>query len=405
MLAGWVFLGAGALDEAVGDPEGWPHPVRVLGRIIAWADRVRMPIGSPWALRGLGLLLALGLPALSGGCAWGLLRLCGRWAWAVQLVLGAWMLAGRSLRDALRPVAAALEAGALAEARRRVALVVGRDTGHLDPGEVARAGLETLAESLCDGVMAPLFWFALAGLPGLWAFKAVSTLDSMVGHHEAPHTHFGWASARLDDLANWIPARLAALLIALSAWEPHSDTSDGQAALNPSAPTTTNQSGQTAANPSDQTAFHSTDQASSHSTDQASSHSTDQASSHSTDQASSHSTDQASSHSSDQTVMTFGCPPARAGGCRRALAMAWRDGGKTPSPNAGWPEAAFAGALGVQLGGLNHYDGVPHQGPRLGDPGRPLTAACLRRGLALALRANLLALALGAALLWSLAHG
>jgi adenosylcobinamide-phosphate synthase len=333
MLPGWVFLGAGALDEAVGDPEAWPHPVRVLGRIIAWADRARMSIRSPLALRGLGILLALGLPALSGGCAWGLLRLCGRWAWAAQMVLGAWMLAGRSLRDALRPVAAALEAGALGEARLRVALVVGRDTGHLDPGEVARAGLETLAESLCDGVVAPLFWFALAGLPGLWAFKAVSTLDSMVGHLEAPHTHFGWASARLDDLANWIPARLAALLIALAAWGRPGDASDSQA------------------------------------------------------------------------VMAIGCPSAWTGGCRRALAMAWRDGGKTPSPNAGWPEAAFAGALGSQLGGLNHYDGVPHQGPRLGDPGRPLTAACLRRGLALALRANLLALGLGAALLWSLAHG
>jgi len=309
MLAGAVFLEAGVLDEAAGDPEGWPHPVRALGWIITRVDRARRPVTSPWALRLLGLLLALGLPLLAGGFAWGALRLCGGFGWAAQLILGAWMLAGRSLRDAVWPVAAALEAGALPEARQRVAMVVGRDTESLPAGEVARAGLETLAESLCDGVTAPLFWFALGGLPGLWAFKAVSTLDSMVGHKEAPFTHFGWASARLDDLLNWIPARITALLIAL------------------------------------------------------------------------------------------------AGGGRRALAMAWRDGGKTASPNAGWPEAAFAGALGVQLGGLNHYDGIAHQGPLLGDPGGALDAPCLRRGLRLCRRVNLLALALGAAILWGIAHG
>ena len=309
MLSGAVFLGAGLLDEAVGDPEGWPHPVRALGWVIARADRARRPFTSPRTLRFLGLLLALGLPLAAGGFAWGVVRLCGPWAWLAQLVLGAWMLAGRSLRDAVRPVAAALEAGALPEARLRVSRVVGRDTDGLDAGEVARAGLETLAESLCDGVLAPLFWFALAGLPGLWAFKAVSTLDSMVGHREAPFTHFGWASARLDDLANWIPARLAVLAIAL------------------------------------------------------------------------------------------------AGGGRRALALAWRDGPRTASPNAGWPEAAFAGALGVQLGGLNRYDGVAHQGPLLGDPGAVLDAACLRRGLGLCRRVDLVALALGAALLLGAAHG
>ena len=309
MFAGAVFLGAGLLDEAVGDPEGWPHPVRAMGWVIARADRARHAITSPGGLRFLGILLAAGLPLAAGGFAWAALRLCGPWAWLGQLLLGAWMLAGRSLRDAVLPVARALETGALPEARLRVARVVGRDTEGLDAPEVARAGLETLAESLCDGVLAPLFWFTLAGLPGLWAFKAVSTLDSMVGHKEAPFTHFGWASARLDDLLNWIPARLAVAVIALAGWS------------------------------------------------------------------------------------------------RRALALAWRDGGKTASPNAGWPEAAFAGALGVQLGGLNRYDGVPHQGPLLGDPGAALDANSLRRGIRLCRRANLIALGLGAAVLWGLAHG
>lgn len=311
MLPPGVFLGAGLLDEAVGDPEGWPHPVRVFGGLIARADRARRGVRSPAALRLLGLLLALLLPLLAGAFAWSVVRLCGSWAWIAALLLGAWMLAGRSLRDAVKPVAEALERGDLTDARRWVSRVVGRDTEHMDEGEVARAGLETLAESLCDGVVAPLFWFAAGGLPALWAFKAVSTLDSMVGHREAPYTHFGWASARLDDLLNLVPARLAALLIALAACS------------------------------------------------------------------------------------------------GKALRLARRDGGKTASPNAGWVEAAFAGALGVQLGGLNHYDGVPHEGPRLGDPGAALDPVILRRGLALARRVNLLALAVGALVLFGLGrlHG
>lgn len=308
MLHPGVFLGAGLLDEAVGDPPAWPHPVRGYGWIIARLDAVRRPVTSPAALRGLGVVLGLGLPLAAGTFAWAFLRLWGSWAWLPQSVLGAWMLAGRSLRVAVEGVAGALGSEDLEAARLAVAQVVGRDTACLDASGVARAGLETLAESLCDGVVAPLFWFALGGLPALWAFKASSTLDSMVGHREAPWTHFGWASARLDDLLNWLPARLTVLLIALAA---------------PSG---------------------------------------------------------------------------------RALRLACRDGGWTQSPNAGMVEAAFAGALGVQLGGTNHYDGVPKPGPRLGDPGAPLDGEALNAGLRLALRVNLAALASGAVILWRL-HG
>lgn len=304
----WVFLSAGLLDEAVGDPEGWPHPVRVLGWIIARLDRARAGLSSRALLRGLGCLLALGLPLGAGLFAWGLLRFFGPLGGLIEVVLAAWMLAGRSLREAVRPVVRALSAQDLAGARRAVARVVGRDTAHLDADEVARAALETLAESLCDGVVAPLFWLAWGGLPGLWAFKAVSTLDSMVGHREAPWTDFGWASARLDDLLNWVPARITALLIAL------------------------------------------------------------------------------------------------AGGSWQALRLAIRDGGKPQSPNAGVVEAAFAGALGVQLGGINHYDGVPRVGPLLGDPGPAPNVVALQRGLGLAARVNLAALCVGTLALWS-RHG
>jgi adenosylcobinamide-phosphate synthase len=303
MLHPFVFSGAGLLDEALGDPEGWPHPVRAFGWVISRIDRARMGIRSVWGLRLLGTALALGLPLAAAGCARGAVLLCGRWGWCAELALGAWMLAGRSLRAAVRPVAGALAAGDLAGARSAVARVVGRDTASLEPDGVVRAGLETLAESLCDGVVAPLFWFALGGLPALWAFKAVSTLDSMVGHREAPWTHFGWASARLDDLLNLAPARITALLIAAAA----------------------------ASGP--------------------------------------------------------------------ALKLAWRDGGKTASPNAGWVEAAFAGALGVELGGTNAYDGVAHEGPRLGEPRRPRDLAVLGQGLKLAGRVNGLALLLGTCLL------
>lgn len=299
-----VFLAAGALDALAGDPEGWPHPVRAFGWIIARVDRARMSLCRPWLLRALGLALALGLPALAAAATWAALRASGPWAPGLDIMLGAWMLAGRSLHEAVASVLAALRAGDLPTARERVGRIVGRDTAALEAEGVVRAALETLAESLCDGLVAPLFWFALAGLPGLWAFKAVSTLDSMVGHRETPWTHFGWASARLDDAANWVPARLAALLIALTA-------------------------------------------------------------------------------------------PSWA-----ALRMALRDARHHASPNAGWPEAALAGALGLQLGGLNHYGGVPKEGPHFGDPGAPLDAPALGRGLTLAARAHAAALGLGALVLW-----
>lgn len=303
MLDALVYAGAGCLDEILGDPEGWPHPVRAFGSIIAVLDRARSGIRNPWGLRLLGIFLALGLPASAGLFAWGTVHLCGRWGWVPELFLGAWMLAGRSLRDSVERVVAALERKDLPAARQAVSLVVGRDTATLDEDDVVRAGLETLAESLCDGVVAPLFWFAVGGLPALWGFKAVSTLDSMVGHREAPWTHFGWASARLDDLLNLVPARITLLLI------------------------------------------------------------------------------------------------AAASGSWNALRLAWRDGGRTGSPNAGWVEAAFAGALSVELGGLNYYDGIATEGPRLGEPRRPRKVSVLREGLGLARRVNLWALAAGALLL------
>ncbi|MGC1303630.1 MAG: CobD/CbiB family cobalamin biosynthesis protein, partial [Caulobacteraceae bacterium] len=196
--------------------------------------------------------------------------------------------AQRSLHDHVEAVRSPLAAGDLPAARTAVGRIVGRDVEGLDAAGVAAAGLESLAESFNDGVVAPAFWLAVGGLPGLWAYKAVNTADSLVGHMEPRWRDFGWAAARLDDLMNLVPARGAGLLIALSA--------------------------------------------------------------------------------------------------RRGGAVMWRDAGKHASPNAGWPEAAMAGALDVQLGGAALYDGEQVARPTFGDGPRPRPAD-LARGLAVYRRA------------------
>jgi adenosylcobinamide-phosphate synthase len=173
---------------------------------------------------------------------------------------------------------------------------VGRDTHDLDAHEIARAAIETLAESTCDGIVAPLFWFALGGVPGALAFKAASTLDSMIGHREPRYARFGAASARIDDVANFLPARAAAFIAA-------------------------------------------------------------------------------------------GAAPAP----RAALRVVLHDAREHASPNAGWPEAAFAGALGVRLGGTNRYAGVAHAGAILNAAGSPPRACDVRRAIRLVRRTSALA--------------
>ncbi len=210
---------------------------------------------------------------------------------AVIAGLGAFGLASRSLYDHVSAVTRPLDAGDIAEARLAVGRIVGRDVESLDEAGVAAAALESLAESLNDGVVAPLFWFLVAGLPGLFAYKAVNTADSLIGHMEPRWRRFGWAAARTDDLMNLIPARIAGALIALVG--------------------------------------------------------------------------------------------------HRGWRVMWRDADKHTSPNAGWPEAAMAGALDVRLGGSATYDGVAHDRPVFGD-GLPPGADDLRRGLGLYLRACVL---------------
>jgi adenosylcobinamide-phosphate synthase len=205
-------------------------------------------------------------------------------------------------------VTARLEYGDVCGAQRYVARIVGRDTAQLDAPEIARATIETLAESACDGIIAPLLALAIGGVPLALAFKAASTLDSMIGHIEPPYTFLGRASARLDDVACYLPARITAFLIA-------------------------------------------------------------------------------------------GCAPLVGADARRAFAVLRADGHRHRSPNAGRPEAAMAGALGVRLGGCNHYDGVAREGAFLGvDLAAPTIGAARQAAALVGVSAAIFAATIGAAL-------
>lgn len=217
-----IALGALALDAALGWPGGLyariGHPVGWCARLIGAAEtRWNGAERAPRARRIAGILTVLLLVCVVGGVAWGLtlaLRaVLGGWAWIAIAVLAWPGLAQRSLDDHVRPVAHALETGDLPAARRAMAMIVGRDTAALDEAGVARAAIESLAESFCDGVVAPFFWLLLFGLPGLWIYKALNTADSMIGHREPRWRMFGWAAARSDDVANLVPARLAGAIL------------------------------------------------------------------------------------------------------------------------------------------------------------------------------------------------
>ena len=210
------------LDATIGDPRWFPHPVRLIGMVIGWYEnKMRMVVHTRAGLRTAGIVLAIGLPALSYAIGWVAIVFAG-WVDAgvktILMVLIAWTtLAARDLVDHARLVVNALEGGSLDQAREAVSQIVGRDTDGLSGAEIVRATVETIAESAADGVIAPLFYLALGGPPLALAYKAINTLDSMIGHRDVHYRYFGWASARLDDVANWVPARLTALLLILAA--------------------------------------------------------------------------------------------------------------------------------------------------------------------------------------------
>lgn len=212
-----------ALDAVLGDPDWlWrraPHPVVLMGQLIGWLDRT-LNRGETDRVKRLAGIVALTLLAAATGLAAAALNwLCAQHplGLAVEALAVSILIAQRSLYDHVRRVYSAFAHGGLSAARDAVSKVVGRDPNALDGSGVCRAAIETTAENFSDGVVAPAFWYLVAGLPGIAIYKAVNTADSMIGHRTARHGAFGWASARLDDVLNFLPARLSGVLTVMAA--------------------------------------------------------------------------------------------------------------------------------------------------------------------------------------------
>ena len=296
---------------------GWPkslyakigHPVGGFARIINacahWGNRDQWP---DTTRRCTGLLTVAILVTIVGGIAYmaqfWLTYWLGKYAWIAIAVLAWPALAQRSLMEHVRPVAEHLATGNTFTARQAVGMIVGRDTETLDSPGLARAAIESLAESFCDGVVAPLFWLLVGGLPAVWAYKAINTADSLIGHKEPPWGAFGWAAARSDDALNFIPARLAGCILCI----------------------------------------------------------------------------------------------AGGGGWRIML----RDARKHASPNAGWTEAAMAGALKLRLAGPIRYDGITHIKPWIGDGNARAAAMDIVRAMRIYGRACLIPWVIAGGVAWAL---
>ncbi|WOH64794.1 adenosylcobinamide-phosphate synthase CbiB [Bradyrhizobium sp. BWA-3-5] len=267
----YVVVAALAFDAFIGDPDWlWrrlPHPVALGGALIGFLDRkLNRDKRSPMHRKLAGvsvMILLLAVSAVSGFLIELALRQIA-FGHLLDGLIASTLIAQRSLYQHVAQVRAAFADGGLSEARRAVSMIVGRDPDRLDEAGVSRAAIESCAESFSDGVVAPAFWLALLGLPGLIAYKAINTADSIIGHLSPRYQSFGWAAARLDDLVNLIPARLSGFLVAMVA-------------------------------------------------------------------------------------------PVAGGSTIAALKVMWRDAGKHRSPNAGWPESATAGALGLALAGPRRY--------------------------------------------------
>lgn len=287
-----------ALDAVVGDLRPVfariGHPVQWLGRLIAGLEaKLNRPQRTPGARRARGALTVLLVAGLAAAAGFALLMfLRGRWwGWMAEAFVVCVLVAQRSLHDHVRAVADGLDRGGLAGGRAAVAHIVGRDPESLDAHGVARAGVESLAENFSDAVVAPCFWYAVFGLPGLFLYKAVNTLDSMIAHRNDRYLDFGRFAARLDTAMNFLPARASALIVALAA------------------------------------------------------------------------------------CVAPGAAPFQ------ALRTAFADARKHRSANAGWPEGAFAGALGLALAGPRRYGAEIVDDPWIGAGRARATVEDMRRAL------------------------
>ena len=272
-----VLPAALVIDLAIGDPRWLPHPIRWMGAAIGYLEPVFRKLIPKRLFSGALFATALVMLVwlLTWTIVWAAYGVSAVFGFLVETVLIFYCISIRSLRDAAWQVKSTVEQGTLAQARAAVAWIVGRDTRFLDREGVNRAAVETVAENLVDGTISPVFYAAIGGAPLAMAFKMVSTLDSMIGYKNDTYLEFGKVAAKMDDLANYIPARLAIPIIAIAA------------------------------------------------------------------------------------QILFGSG-------KKAVLLVHQDGRSHASPNAGLPEAAFAGALGVKLGGPNTYHGNLIEKPYIG---------------------------------------
>jgi len=302
------------LEYFVGYPQfiqrAMGHPVEWIGKLIAYLDEgLNDPDTEDADQRNHGIfaIVALCIAVAIPTFLVEKLLLSLHYGWIFDILLATAFIAQKSLRDHVADVARTLPQSIIS-ARSEVAKIVGRNPTNLDESGIAKAALESLAENTADGITAPIFWFAVAGLPGIVVYKAINTADSMIGHKSEKYLHFGWAAAKLDDLVNLPASRLTGLLFAAAAW------------------------------------FKSKSRA------------------------------------------------------QAALTSMWRDANKHQSPNAGWPEAAMAGALDLKFGGPREYDGETVELAYMGEGRSQLTAADIDKGLELYDRALLILLAVAVVL-------
>jgi adenosylcobinamide-phosphate synthase len=210
---GWELVIAMLLDAVFGEPrmlwDRLPHPAVLMGRLVAFLDRT-LNTGQDRKSKGV---LALSLLCFTAAVIGSLLS---QFGWVIEIIVAAILLAQKSLVDHVRAVATGLRTS-IEEGQFAVSMIVSRDTKDMNEAQVARSAIESAAENFSDGVIAPAFWFLVGGLPAMLVYKFVNTADSMIGYKTEKYLEFGWASARIDDLLNWIPARLSMLLIVVFA--------------------------------------------------------------------------------------------------------------------------------------------------------------------------------------------
>lgn len=304
MITTFELSAAYLVDWIFGDPHNYPHPVKLIGKAIHFFEKKIMCCEySPFKQRLLGGILSILIVSGTGILTWFIIKAT-EWVHPIlssiaTIFFSYTTLATRNLYDEVKKVIEILEKGDLTLARKYTGFLVSRDTDNLDEKEILRALIETVSENISDGIIAPLFYLSIGGPSLAMSYKALNTLDSMIGYKNERYQYLGWASARGDDLANFIPARITAFLLILSSF-----------------------------------------------------------------------------------IMGKNW--------KRSLKVIWRDGRKNPSPNSGYPEAAVAGALDIQLGGKNFYFGIPQGKPLIGDPIKSINLNKIKESLYLMIVTSLI---------------